>query len=100
VEYDSKTEERIDDSQIKKSTMRCIRCPECGAEILMIPTLRKMIEAIENHISTHRKQSYNKIDGVTLKPAHIRTSLTEQVLELSSEMLEASQKPPLWLQQE
>ena len=30
-------------------------CPECGEEILLIPTLRVMGEAIENHIQKHRE---------------------------------------------
>ena len=33
-----------------------IRCPECGEEILLIPTLRVMNEAIENHVNLHKEQ--------------------------------------------
>lgn len=34
----------------------CIKCPECGEEILMIPTLRVMNQAIENHIHRHKEE--------------------------------------------
>jgi DNA-directed RNA polymerase subunit RPC12/RpoP len=98
--YPDKTEEEIINSPSRKSKMKCIRCPECGEEILMVPTLKKMIEAIENHVSTHKKQPSVEIDAPTLKPGLIRTDLTEQVLEQASETLEVSQKPPLWLQRE
>jgi hypothetical protein len=100
MEYANKTEEKINNPHPKKSKMKCIQCPECGEEILMVPTLKKMIEAIENHVSTHKKQPSIETDVTTLKPGLIRIDLTEQVLEQASEMLEVSQKPPLWLQRE
>ena len=100
MEHANKTDEKINNSYPKKSTMRCIQCPECGEDILMVPTLKKMIEAIENHVSTHKKQPSIETDVTTLKPGLIRSDLTEQVLEQASEMLEVSQKPPVWLQRE
>jgi hypothetical protein len=87
MEYEAKTEEKVDNANIFFSKMRCIRCPECGEEILMVPTLEKMIEAIENHISTHRKQQSSETNEATLKPADIRTDLSEQVLEQASKMI-------------
>jgi hypothetical protein len=100
MEYEAKAEIKVNNTTAFFSTMRCIRCPECGEEILMVPTLAKMIEAIENHINTHRKQEFGETSAATLKPPNIRTDLTEQVLEQASKMFGVSQKSSLWLQQE
>jgi hypothetical protein len=58
-----------------------IRCPECGEEILMIPTLRVMNEAIENHV--HKHKELLKADPVKQYQTAIliRLSLMGQVLE-------------------
>jgi hypothetical protein len=63
----------------------------------MIPTLGKMIEAIENHVSSHKRQptTYGTMDR--LKTPYIRTRLTEQVLQQASDITDFSSKPPLWL---
>ena len=65
----------------------------------MVPTLGKMIEAIENHIGTHRKQRTVSTE-FTLEPTNIRTDLTEQVLEQASKLNGLSLKPPPWLPQQ
>lgn len=98
MEYKAKTEGEV--NTVLFSKMRCIRCPECGEQILMVPTLGKMIEAIDNHISTHRKQQNGGISEATLEPTNIRTDLTEQVLEQASKTIAGSQKSPLWFQQQ
>ena len=58
-----------------------IRCPECGEEILMIPTLRVMQEAIENHVNKHKELL--KADPVKQHQTAIliRLSLMGQVLQ-------------------
>lgn len=58
-----------------------IRCPECGEEILMIPTLRVMHEAIENHVHFHKEQL--KADPIKQHQTaiFIRLSLMGQVLQ-------------------
>lgn len=99
MEYEAKTEGKVNDTSIFFSKMKCIRCPECGEEILLVPTLGKMIEAIENHIGTHRKQRPSRTE-ITLEPTNIRTDLTEQVLEQASKLNGVSLKPPPWLQQQ
>jgi hypothetical protein len=61
-----------------------IKCPECSEEILMVPTLSKMNEAIENHVRIHK--DLLKADS-TLKyreAIHIRLVLMEQVLQQAS----------------
>jgi hypothetical protein len=57
-----------------------IKCPNCGEEILMVPTLRIMNQAIENHIDKHKEQL--KADAIKEHEAaiFIRLSLMRQVL--------------------
>lgn len=65
-----------------KNTARkgCVKCPDCGGEILMIPTLRVMQEAIENHVQAHKEQL--KEDPILKQQTaiSIRLSLLSQVL--------------------
>ena len=57
-----------------------IKCPECGQEILITPTLRKMNEAIEHHVRLHKeKQESNLLEKYT-KPINIRLALAKQIL--------------------
>jgi hypothetical protein len=58
-----------------------IKCPECGEEILMIPTLRVMNEAIENHVHIHRKQLKTEPIKEHQKAIYIRLTLMSQVLQ-------------------
>ena len=58
-----------------------IKCPECGAEILMIPTLRVMNEAIENHVRFHKEQLKADPIKVHQKAISIRLALMGQVLQ-------------------
>lgn len=58
-----------------------IKCPECGEEILMIPTLRVMHEAIENHIHMHKEQLKSDPIKEHQIAITIRLSLTGQVLQ-------------------
>jgi hypothetical protein len=58
-----------------------IRCPECGEEILMIPTLRVMQEAIENHVQKHRELLKEDPIKQHQTVILIRLSLMGQVLQ-------------------
>ncbi len=58
-----------------------IKCPDCGQEILMIPTLRIMHEAIENHINVHKEQLKQNPIMEHQTAISIRLSLTGQVLQ-------------------
>ena len=58
-----------------------IKCPDCNDEILITPTLRKMNEAIENHIEMHRKKTELKPLLNYTKPITIRLALARQILE-------------------
>lgn len=72
-----KTIEEPNKNTIKKG---CIKCPDCGGEILMIPTLRVMHEAIENHVQKHKEQL--RADPILKQQTaiSIRLSLLSQVL--------------------
>ena len=64
-----------------------IRCPECGEEILMIPTLRTMNEAIENHVKIHKDVLRANPPLKQITAIHIRIDLAQQVLEEASNPL-------------
>ncbi len=61
-----------------------IRCPECGEEILMLPALRKMSEAIENHVKLHKEMPAASSLLTQQAAIHIRLDLAQQVLEHAS----------------
>ena len=92
IEYDKEAKECIN-RIVKLSRMKCIRCPQCGAEILMVPTLAKMVEAIENHISLHRKQTTSYASVASPNTPSIRAGLTEQVIQQASDMMNVGSKP-------
>jgi hypothetical protein len=60
-----------------------VRCPECGEEILMIPTLRVMGEAIENHIQKHRETLKANPVRAHRTAIAVRLALVGQVLRQS-----------------
>jgi hypothetical protein len=57
-----------------------IKCPECSEEILMIPTLRAMNEAIENHVKVHKEILKTNPLVMHSKSINIRLDLAQQVL--------------------
>jgi len=61
-----------------------IKCPECGDEILMIPTLKTMNRAIENHVRIHREILKNKPLEREKTAIQIRLDLAQQVLKQAS----------------
>jgi hypothetical protein len=67
----------------------CIKCPECGEEILMIPTLKVMSKAIENHVNFHKEQLKHDPIREIQKAIGIRLTLMGQVIEKACK-LEAS----------
>jgi len=72
-----------------------ITCPHCGEQILMVPTLADMIQAIEDHLSTHKEGNYPKHDPIQHpKPASISENLAEQVLMRAAEIGETLSKEP------
>lgn len=73
-----------------------IRCPDCGEQILMMPNLSEMIEAIETHLSTH--EAHERLNPVArhLRDPIIEESLTEQVLITAADIKETPGKNP-WI---
>jgi hypothetical protein len=84
--------------------VKCIRCPDCGEEILMVPVLSEMIEAIENHISTHKEPRAQLNADLQLHhpvaPTPLRESLTEQVLTRAAELSDALNRNQSWINHE
>ena len=90
--------------EFSSENVRCIRCPDCGEEIMMVPVLAQMIEAIENHISTHKEHGEHSLKSDLpfhrpKKPA-IRENLTEQVLTRAAEISDALNRNQTWINQE
>jgi len=83
--------------------LKCIRCPDCGEEILMVPVLSEMIEAIENHISTHKEHGIPLSHDLPLsRPTapQLRENLTEQVLTRAAEISDALNRNQTWINQQ
>ncbi len=75
---------------------RFIRCPDCGEEIAMVPVLCEMIEAIENHIATHKDHSSHDLK-VHPKAPVIRDELTVQVLQRAAEISGELNRNQTWV---
>jgi hypothetical protein len=67
----------------RKKGMPIIRCV-CGYEILVLPDLKAMNRAIENHLAEHKKASDCSESNLAL--IWLREFLTEQLFRLSSEI--------------
>ncbi len=68
----------------------------------MVPILSQMIEAIENHITTHGEHSdYPKRELPFSNPRtpDIEENLTEQVLQRAAEISDALSKNSSWVNQ-
>lgn len=65
-------------SQVEKEF---IKCPECGEEILITPTLMKMNDIIENHVQLHRDELESNLLLKYAKPINIRLALAKQTLQ-------------------
>lgn len=86
-----------DEKEENSNPKKYISCPHCGEQILMMPSLSLMIEAIENHLSTHRGNGeYPKVDPIQhpKAPSSISEDLAEQVLIRAAEIGESLSKEP------
>jgi hypothetical protein len=82
--------------EVSFETPRYIRCPDCGEQIMMVPVLSQMIEAIENHISTHQVNIEKPKPDLEIKPPELREDLTVQVLQRAAEIGGALSRNPTW----
>lgn len=79
----------------ESETNRYIICPHCGEQIPMVPVLSDMIQAIENHLSTHKEGTYPKHDPIQHpKAPSLSEDLAEQVLMRAAEIGETLSKEP------
>ena len=70
-------------SYIQRNSMPIIQC-ECGEKILLIPDLRAMNIAIENHLAAHKRTTKKtKINEV--HQTNLRQFLVEQLFQLSTQ---------------
>jgi hypothetical protein len=68
-----------DHSTPPRSSLPVIKCT-CGSEILLVPDIKAMAEALENHVAQHQRKyglSAEEADG-------IREHLIVQIFELAS----------------
>jgi hypothetical protein len=75
---------------------RFIICPDCGEQITMVPVLGQMIEAIEDHIATHKEHQKHDFKAHTNTPC-IRNELTVQVLQRAAEISGELNKNQTWI---
>jgi hypothetical protein len=61
-----------------------VKC-SCGAEILLIPDVKKMNQAIEAHVLEHTKNIKNTKEAEA-EAERVRSELIIKVLDLASEM--------------
>ena len=74
-------------NQGKSGSNKYITCPHCGEQILMAPALSDMIQAIENHLSTHQEGHYPKHDPIQApNDPCVSEDLAEQVLVRAAEI--------------
>ncbi len=76
---------------------KCITCPHCGEQIPMVPVLSDMIQAIENHLTTHQASYHPKHNHIQHPRASVLSeNLAEQVLTRAAEIGETlSKEPPI-----
>jgi predicted XRE-type DNA-binding protein len=94
------TESNKESCEVSFETPRYIRCPDCGEQIMMVPVLSQMIEAIENHISTHKlhQDSLKPELGIEHpKEPSIEENLAEQVLQRAAEISDVLGKNQTWV---
>jgi hypothetical protein len=68
----------------ESSSLPVIKCI-CGAEILLVPNVKKMNDAIEAHILEHTKKC-KAAKEAEVEAERIRSDLILKVLEKASEM--------------
>ena len=64
-----------------RSNIRVILC--CGVEILLVPNVKRMSEAIEAHVEKHRKK-VNRLQKVRQKLNEYADDLIMQILNKAS----------------
>ncbi len=71
--------EKPNENPLRKT---CMRCSECGEEILVLPSLRAMGTAIEAHVTKHKEQLEAEPIKGHQKALIVRLALVQQVLRL------------------
>jgi hypothetical protein len=58
----------------------CIKCPQCGQEILIVLPMQLMNKAIENHVQIHKAKRQSTILRHSTS-INVRLALARQILE-------------------
>ena len=64
-----------------KSTQSTIKCPHCGEQILLLPDLK----AMENAINRHINQNKNDLQSIGVSIDALKKILYEEVLKAASQ---------------
>ena len=72
-------QDRKSKSAVYKKRMPTVRCV-CGKRILVVPDLKALNRAIENHVTEHKQADYG------LVPDLLEEFLTQQILIMASKM--------------
>jgi len=72
-----------DIAKTESTSLRTIKCL-CGAEILVMPDLAAMNQAIKMHLAEHKKSSQDAAKRAS-ELAQIEQSLIEQLFRIASE---------------
>ena len=70
--------------KVNSASLPVIEC-SCGAQILLVPNVKKMGAAIEAHIIEHTKKISNSKDAEA-EAERVRDDLIVKVLEMASEL--------------
>ncbi len=72
----------------KKTTLNdkapVIKCSSCGAEIMVVPNVKLMSEAIEAHVAKHKLKVKNPVKAEA-EADQIRDDLIAQIFDAASE---------------
>jgi DNA-directed RNA polymerase subunit RPC12/RpoP len=74
-----------------------IRCPDCGEQILMVPVLSQMIEAIELHLASHKDHPKFALSMPRPQAPAMHEDLAEQVLLRAAEIGDTLSKKTSWI---
>ncbi len=82
-EINFSTQDRKNKFVFHKKSMLTIKCA-CGFEILVLPDVKAMNRAIENHLAEHKRTSNCSESNLALD--WLRQFLTAQLLSIASEI--------------
>ncbi len=77
---------RIPKKESRNHKLPVIKCSFCGAEIILLPNVKLMSEAIEAHVQKHI-QKIKDAPKAEAEAEHLRDNLITQVLDKASKQM-------------